>query len=409
MESFQDVSKRTPQGAFRSGVNLTVIQVLTSLTVASDMILRVKYRRMPIEIESPEEMGYQHLDCNLTESSVADAILGDIDLNLQELTLCYGNHAGKPELRDLIASDSRVLKPDHFLITAGAAAALFIVSTSLLRAGERLLVVKPNYATNIETPRAIGAFVNFLELKFEESFCVTRDSIAAQMTPDTKVVSLTIPHNPTGCTLTRKELESIVDVVSSRNAWLLVDETYREMAFGEPLPFAAEFSPRVISVSSLSKTYGLPGIRIGWIACRDSMLMETFLAAKEQIMICNSVVDEEIAYRFLLTKKERLVQILQKIASHFAITRDWMNSQQYLEWVEPSGGVVCFPRIRPQRNVDIDYFYRLLNDRFKTFVGPGHWFEMDRRYMRIGYGWPDTAQLMRGLENISRALVEAEN
>lgn len=365
------------------------------------------YRRMPIEIESPEQMGYQYIDCNLTESSFADALLGDIDLNLNDLALCYGNHYGKAELRDLISSDSRVLKPDQFLITAGAAAALFIISTSLLKAGDQMLVVKPNYATNIETPRAIGANVDFLPLEFEKHFCISYESIAERMRPETKMVSLTLPHNPTGCTVTRKELENIIDVVVSRDAYLLIDETYRELCFQELLPFSAEISPRVISVSSLSKTYGLPGIRIGWIATRDARLMETFLAAKEQIMICNSVVDEEIAYRFLLKKRERLVPILQKVRHHFEIVRDWISSQIHLEWVEPKGGAVCFPRIQSSIRIDIDQFYRLLNRKYKTFVGPGHWFEMDRRYMRIGYGWPDSAQLERGLQNISRSLHEA--
>jgi aspartate/methionine/tyrosine aminotransferase len=365
------------------------------------------YRRMPIEIESPEQMGYQYLDCNLTESSFADALLGDIDLNLHDLALCYANHCGKPELRDLIASDSRVLKPRDFLITAGAAAGLFIISTSLLDAGDHLLVVKPNYATNIETPRAIGANVDFLDLTFEDAFCISEEKIAQKMRPETKMVSLTLPHNPTGSTVTRQQLENIIDVVVSRNAYLLIDETYRELCFQEVLPFAAELSPRVISVSSLSKTYGLPGIRIGWIACRDRGLMEMFLAAKEQIMICNSVVDEEIAYRFLLKKRERLIPILAKIRHHFEIVRDWMISQEHLEWVEPKGGAVCFPRIHSQVQIDLDQFYRLLNRKYKTYVGPGHWFDVDRHYMRIGYGWPDTAQLQRGLLNISRALHES--
>ena len=169
----------------------------------------------------------------------------------------------------------------------------------------------------------------------------------------------------------------------------------------------AELSAKVISVSSLSKTYGLPGIRMGWIACRDPRLMNLFLAAKEQIMICNSVVDEEIAFRFLQQEKPRLAVIQKKIQHHFSIVKQWMNTEQNLEWVEPSGGVVCFPRIKAERNVDVEHFYKILNEKYRTFVGPGHWFEMDRRYMRIGYGWPPTNELLQGLENISSALREA--
>lgn len=75
-----------------------------------------------------------------------------------------------------------------------------------------------------------------------------------------------------------------------------------------------------------------------------------------------------------------------------------------MEWVEPSGGVVCFPRIRKESEVDVTRFYQILNAKYKTFVGPGHWFEMDRRYMRIGYGWPKICELQKGLQNISLSL-----
>jgi aspartate/methionine/tyrosine aminotransferase len=278
-----------------------------------------------------------------------------------------------------------------------------------LKPGNRILVAKPNYATNIETPRAIGAAVDFLDLKFEEGFRLNLDQLKQRLTPETKLVSLTFPQNPTGSHLSFDELRQIVQWIESSNALLLFDETYREMSFREILNPAAELSPKVISVSSLSKTYGLPGIRIGWLACRDPKIRETFLAAKEQILICNSVVDEEIALKFLEQKKTRLPLIHEKIRFHFEIVKNWMNSQEYLEWVEPSGGVICFPRIREERKVNVNRFYQILNEKYKTFVGPGHWFEMDRRYMRIGYGWPKTDELRRGLQNISRAVKEAQN
>jgi aspartate/methionine/tyrosine aminotransferase len=367
----------------------------------------MRYRRMPIEIESPEQMGYAKLDCNLTESSFADARLSELDLDLSGLLLCYGDHRGKPELRALIAEACGVARADDVLVTAGAASALFIVSTSLLGASDRLLVVRPNYATNIETPRAIGAPIDFLDLSFERGFRLDLDEVARRIGPETRLVSITAPHNPTGTTLSEEELRAIVRLAESRGVLLLVDETYREMAFGAPLPSAASMGARVIAVSSLSKTYGLPGIRIGWLACRDAALMETFLAAKEQIVICNSVVDEEIAHRYLVQRARRLPEIRERIAAHFRIVREWMGAQRALEWVEPSGGVVCFPRMRADSGVDVERFYRVLNEKYKTFVGPGHWFEQERRYMRIGFGWPKTEELQRGLENVARALSEA--
>ena len=141
---------------------------------------------MPIEIESPEQMGYGNIECNLTESSYADAMLAELDLDLNRLVLCYGDHFGKPGLRELIATEARPLGADEVLITAGAASALFIVATSLLKSGDQLVVMRPNYATNIETPRAIGADVKFLDLRFEDGFRIDLDRLEALITPQTE-------------------------------------------------------------------------------------------------------------------------------------------------------------------------------------------------------------------------------
>src|SRR5579871_6655526 len=109
----------------------------------------MRYRRMPIEIESPEQLGYDSILYNLCESSVTDARWSDLKLDLGDLVLAYGDHFGKPELRALLTRDYPPLQPDHVLLTIGAAAALFIVSTSLLQPSDHMVVVYPNYATNV--------------------------------------------------------------------------------------------------------------------------------------------------------------------------------------------------------------------------------------------------------------------
>lgn len=367
------------------------------------------YRRMPIEIESPEQVGYGNIRCNLTESSVTDRTLSALDLDLNPLVLAYTDHLGKPELRDLIAQDGAGLSGQDVIVTPSAAAALFIAATSLLDKGSHLVVMHPNYATNIETPRAIGCQVDYLSLSFEDVFRFDRDRLASLIRPETRLISLTTPHNPTGMTLTEEDLRAAAELAEAKGCYLLVDETYREMNFAGPTPLAAGISPRCISVASMSKSYGLPGIRIGWIITRDKVLQETFLAAKEQIFICNSVIDEEIAFHVLSCKDRILSPILERNRRNFQTVRDWMNAQDILEWVEPYGGVVCFPRIKPSSGVDVDAFYRILNDKYATFVGPGHWFGMDRRFMRIGYGWPPAEELAEGLRSISLALGEAKS
>jgi len=289
-------------------------------------------------------------------------------------------------------------------VTPGAAAALFIVATSLLEPGDQVVVARPNYATNIETPRAIGADIAYLDLEFEDGYRVDPGRIEALMTPRTRLVSLTSPHNPTGSVIDVGALHEIVTLVESRGCLLLLDETYREMTFGPTLPVAASLSPRAISVSSLSKTYGLPGIRIGWLVARDRDLRDRFLAAKEQILIAGSVVDEAIALAALRRRPSWLPKIRGRIAEAFATTRAWMTDHPTLEWVEPAGGVVGFPRIRTGSPVDIDAFYRILFEEHGTIVGPGHWFDQPRSQFRLGYGWPDEDELRAGLASIDLAL-----
>ena len=294
------------------------------------------------------------------------------------------------------------------MLVPGAAAALFIVATTILGRGDRIVVARPNYATNLETPRAIGADVAFLDLRHEDGWRVDPDHLRRLLTPETRLVSLTSPHNPTGQVIDEPTMRQIVTMVEAHpRAHLLVDETYREMRFDGPAALIAARSERAIGVSSLSKSFGLPGIRLGWIACRDRALMERFLAAKEQILITGSVVDEAIGYQALRRRDELLPPIRSGIATALDLVRGWLAGDDRFEWVEPRGGVVGFPRFRPDLDVDVDAFYSGLFERHGTVVGPGHWFDQPRRHFRLGYGWPTPERLAEGLANLSLAATEA--
>jgi aspartate/methionine/tyrosine aminotransferase len=363
---------------------------------------------MPIEEESPEQLGYDRIRFNLSESSVRDRSLADLGSEVSDMLLYYGDHAGNQAFRELIAVQSGGsgggVGRDDVLVTAGASQALFIIATSLLDKGDHVVVIRPNYATNIETPRAIEADVSYLDLTFDEGFRIDPDKLMDLVTPRTKYVSLTLPHNPTGMTMDEADLRSVVGRIEAAGCRLLVDETYREMTFGDPLPVAATLGECIISVSSLSKTYGIPGIRSGWLVCRDGELMATFLAAKEQIGICGSVVDEAIAARAFAQRDAWLPEINAHIRRRFEVVRSWIEGEELMEWVEPRGGCVCFPRVKPDVPVDIDAFYRALNERHGAYVGPGHWFEQSRRHMRVGYAWPLSDELEGGLAAISSSL-----
>ncbi|HEY8407169.1 MAG TPA: pyridoxal phosphate-dependent aminotransferase [Gaiellaceae bacterium] len=372
--------------------------------------MSVHYRRTPIEIESPEQLGYSTIANNLAESSFSDMCLADygIEADLSRTLLPYGDHLGAEQLRRLIVGDDGALAPDDVLVTAGAASALFIVATTLVGAGDHVLVCAPNYATNLETPRAVSADLEAFELSFDDGWKLDLERLAARLRPDTRLVSVTYPHNPTGSMISRDELTALVALVESHPvARLLVDETYRELAYADPLPMAASLSPRVVAVSSMSKTYGLPGLRVGWLTCRDERLMETFLAAKEQIFICGAVLEEDLAARVLDRRADVLALVRAKTEQHLGDVRDWIGGHELFEWVEPKAGVVCFPRIRPEIAVDLDGFYTALLERHGTYVGPGHWFDQDRRYFRLGFAWPTREALARGLEGLDLAAASA--
>jgi aspartate/methionine/tyrosine aminotransferase len=364
----------------------------------------MNYTRMVIEKEAPEEYGYDRIRYNLSESSIADQKLSDIGLSLPDLTLFYGEHRGDKELRVLISAQDAGVSPDDVLVTAGATGALFIISTSLLSASDHLVVIRPNYATNIETPRAIGCAISFVDLAFEDGFAIDVERVKAAIQPNTKLISVTCPHNPTGTMMSRTELDALVALAEASGCHLLVDETYCDLSYGKRLPSAASLSPRAISVSSLSKAFGIPGVRIGWLITRDAELQEKFLAAKEQIGICGSVIDEGIARGMLQRRDAFLATLLPEMARRRDIVQAWIDREPLVDWVRPEGGVVGFPRLNVDPGFDLDRFYVNLLETHGTYVGPGHWFEMPKRFFRVGFGWPTEAELRGGLDAISAAL-----
>lgn len=362
------------------------------------------YKRMPIEKESPEEVGYDAIDYNLSESSVTDIRFDELNISLENLKLEYIGHRGNTAFRKMIATEAGLRDEDAVLLTAGAAGALFIINTSLLTEKDHLIVVRPNYATNIEVPVTIGCSISYIDLQFEEKWKVNIGAIEEAITASTKLISITSPHNPTGMLMKEAEIDQLIGIAERNNLMLLVDETYRDACFKTPYPIMAMKSRNVISVSSLSKAFGLPGLRMGWLITRHQELMEQFLAAKEMIYISNSAIDEEVAYRFYRQKEKFANAINNKCMQNFETLQRWFQKEKRLECVTPQGGVVCFPRFTNDVKIDTEKFYSILMQQYKTMVGPGHWFAMPDTYMRIGFGWIDEPTLQQGLNNISKAI-----
>jgi aspartate/methionine/tyrosine aminotransferase len=359
---------------------------------------------MPIEVESPEEYGYANIRHNLAESSIADRSLADLKLTIPNLVLAYNEHRGTKALREAIAAQGKGLSADDVLITNGAAGALFIIATALLGPRDHLVVVKPNYGLNIETPRAIGGPITYLDVTFENGFKTDFDKLAAAITPQTRLISVTCPHNPSGAMYSAAELQQLVDLARKHKCYLLVDETYRDLSYELLLPVAATLGSHVISVASLSKAYGAPGTRMGWLVTTDKTLQETLLAAKEQTCICGSVVDEWIATQIMQNRDALLNPVLAEMRRRRALVADWITGEPLLEWIPPSGGVIGLIHMKSAPPGGVDAFYKRLLDVHGTYVAPGHWFELPDTFFRLGFGFPTAEGLEAGLKGLSAAL-----
>jgi len=347
---------------------------------------------------------YQYeIDYDIGESAVKCLTLGDIDIDPKDILLRYGHHKGRPDLREAVAAQYQGFTPDEVIVTSGASEANFCVVSALVKPGDHVVIEHPNYPSLYEVPRSLGCNVNLLTLKYEDQFKPNLDALARMVTPDTKLVSLTHPNNPTGSKISEDDLKRVVDLVESMDTFLLFDETYREMDLEDPMPPAAVYSPRVVSISSMSKCYGLPGIRIGWLATKDRHILDNVLAIREQVSITNNAVSEEVAVHVLNNKDRFLASSKKRIDQNRGIVSRWMNEQTHVEWVEPEAGVVCFPRIKADVKIEPEQLYRRLAEEYMTFVLPGRCFEMDNHHFRIGFG-AEPEEIETGLANVSEAL-----
>lgn len=371
---------------------------------------------MAIEKEAPEEVG-AIIKYNLSESAISDQTLDSLQISIPpSLILTYTEHQGSLKIRDSVARTSNgVLSVDDVLVTAGASTSLFIVTTALLGPQDHLVVVRPNYATNLEIPRSIGCEITFVDLEFRSQFRMDVARIAAAVRPGvTKLISICSPNNPTGTKCSTSELQALASLARESGCYLLVDETYRDLdyaVFQEPevvqeaIRSAACLGDHVISVSSMSKAYGVPGIRVGWLISTNGSLQEAFLAAKEQISISGSVIDELVAEQILARRDEILPKTVTEMRSRRDLVAGWVQENSaFVEWVKPEAGVMCLIKLREKPAAGARAFYdELLRDQ-GVYLGRGGWFEMEDVYFRLGYGWPTWEDLKTGLEILGKSL-----
>ncbi|MFC1724282.1 aminotransferase class I/II-fold pyridoxal phosphate-dependent enzyme, partial [candidate division KSB1 bacterium] len=294
------------------------------------------------------------------------------------------------------------------LVTSACSESIFSIYAALVKPGDHVIVEHPTYPSLYSVPRSLGCDVSLLTLKFEDNFKPDLDKLELLIKPNTRLISFTHPNNPTGSMISEETLQRLIKIAESGNIYFLLDETYRELTYGEKLPPAASLSPKAISISSMSKCYGLPGIRIGWVASGSKEIIDGVLAVREQVTITNNAVGEEIAFTVLNKKAHFIKRAKDHVKTNFDIVSAWMKMQENLEWITPEAGVVSFPRIKPGITGEPENLYRSLAEKHRTFVIPGRCFEMDNSHFRLGYGGtPD--ELKTGLKHLGSALEEVKN
>lgn len=360
------------------------------------------FKRMELEVWFDR---YQYeIEYDIGESAVKTLSLKDVSVDLEDVSLRYGYHKGLPELRETIAGQYRELRGENVVVTTGASEANFVVVSALAGPGDHVIVEHPNYPSLYEVPRSLGCDVSLFTLRFESGFRPDLDELRDLIRPHTKLISLTHPNNPTGSMMTKKELRDVIGLVEEKDIFLLFDETYRHMASDENLlPPAAALSEKAISISSMSKCYGLPGIRTGWLATQNKEVLAEVLAIREQVSIANNALSEVIAASVLKRKDEFLEKARLRIGNNREVVATWMKNQEDFEWIYPEAGVVCLPRIKEHIPIVPETLFRRLAEEYKTFVVPGRCFEMDERHFRIGFG-ADADEIRSGLENLGSAL-----
>jgi aspartate/methionine/tyrosine aminotransferase len=263
-----------------------------------------------------------------------------------ELALGYTETYGLPALRAEIAGTYDGLGPEHILCFAGAEEGLYLAMQVLLGPDDHAVVLTPNYQAAETVPLARCA-VTGVALCERDGWALDVDAIEAALRRNTRVVSVNFPNNPTGAVPDHAGWLRLVRLCTDRGIRLFSDEVYRGLELDEAVRInqAADLSPTALSLNVMSKAYGLPGLRIGWIACRDTELLGRLERAKHYTSICNAGPSEVLALIALRARDRLLARNRQIIADNLPVFAEFFGARPDLfEWTPPQGGCVAYPR-----------------------------------------------------------------
>ncbi|GMU63380.1 MAG: aminotransferase [Myxococcaceae bacterium] len=321
----------------------------------------------------------------------------DAEANYLALPLGYTETMGDPALRAAIAALSPGLTPADVLVHAGAEEAIYAFMQVVLSAEDHAIVHVPAYQSLYELAQGLGAHVAKWEARESAGWLPDPDELERLATAKTKVLVLNTPHNPTGAQLPRAHLDAAIAFARRHGLWLFADEVYRGLEHGAPRhPPVATLYERGVSLGATAKTYGLAGLRIGWVACRDHALLERLATFKDYLTICSPGPSEFLA-ALALRHAETLAARSRTIVTENLARVDELFSRRpdVFRWVRPVAGTTAFPRL--VRGGATEFCERLLADT-GVLLMPGPLFDFDDAHVRLGLGRRGLAQALPVLD-----------
>ena len=314
------------------------------------------------------------------------------DFSARRLT--YGDIVGSDDLRSGICGLYKTVHPEEIVPTHGAAGANHHVFCSLISAGDRVVSIMPTYQQLYSIPASIGADVAIMHLKQENDYLPDLDELRALVTPETKMICINNPNNPTGALMSREQLEEIVEIARGVGAYILCDEVYRHLtqedSWSESI---ADLYEKGISVSSMSKVFSLAGLRMGWIATHDEAALCAFLSHRDYNLISCGMFDDAVASIALRHSDAMLRRNQTIVRENLAILDAWVAAHEHFYYTKPKAGTTAL--VYYDYDVPSYDFCKRMYRETGAFVTPGDCFEQPHS-MRIGYAC-DKQTLTEGL------------
>lgn len=328
----------------------------------------------------------------------------------ENLSLGYTETYGSPRLREKIAATYKSCKTDDILCFAGAEEGIYCAMSALLNKDDHMIVFYPNYQSAETIPMELCE-VTGVQLSPEENWTIDIDDLKTKIKPNTKVISINFPNNPTGKILEQEKYKELVEICQANNIYLFSDEVYRliERDPDKRLPQAVDIYEKGISLNVISKAYGFPGLRIGWIACKDKKILEKMERIKHYLSICNSAPSELLTEIVLDNSEKILKRNLTLVNSNLILLEKFFDKYNHLfKWEIPDGGCIGFPEYLGEESASS--FTTDLVNKTGILLLPGIFFSSKVgstpvNNFRIGYGRNFLKEALPKLDNYVASLI----